>query len=103
MMAGAMPQSRYDTDVAIAGAGPVGLTLACALAHHGVRFRIFERKPGPSHAEAGRRPPGPHRLRSRTFGFDGRRGGAPAATTRYRHRLAGSQRPRGPNRVQTPA
>ena len=52
-MAGAMSQSRYDTDVAIAGAGPVGLTLACALAHHGVRFRIFERKPGPSQDSKG--------------------------------------------------
>ncbi len=36
--------SGYDTDVAIVGAGPIGLTLACALAHHGVRFRLFERR-----------------------------------------------------------
>lgn len=35
-----------DTDVVIVGAGPIGLATACALAHHGVRFRIFERAHG---------------------------------------------------------
>ena len=34
----------YDADVIIVGAGPIGLTLACALSHHGVRYRLFERK-----------------------------------------------------------
>ncbi len=34
--------SPYDTDVLIVGAGPVGLTLACALRHHGVDCRILE-------------------------------------------------------------
>lgn len=38
----------YDTDIVIVGAGPIGLTLACALRHHGVRCRIFERKTGQS-------------------------------------------------------
>jgi 3-(3-hydroxy-phenyl)propionate hydroxylase len=41
-------ESAAETDVVIVGAGPVGLTLACALAHHGVAFRILERKDGPS-------------------------------------------------------
>lgn len=46
----------YDTDVAIVGAGPIGLTLACALAHHGVRFRLFEKRTGaPRYSTA--RPP----------------------------------------------
>ena len=42
------PQQSYDTDVAIVGAGPIGLTLACALAHHGVRFRLFEKRTEPA-------------------------------------------------------
>lgn len=37
----------YDTDVLIVGAGPVGLTLACALRHHGVDCRILEEATGP--------------------------------------------------------
>ncbi|KAA8921140.1 MULTISPECIES: FAD-dependent monooxygenase [Xanthomonas] len=37
----------FDTDVIIIGGGPVGLTTACALAHHGVRFRIFEQRTQP--------------------------------------------------------
>ncbi len=40
--------SDYDTDVAIVGAGPIGLALACALRHHGVHCRIFERREGRS-------------------------------------------------------
>ncbi|NTF35075.1 FAD-dependent oxidoreductase [Rhizobium skierniewicense] len=43
----------YDTDVVIVGAGPVGLATACALAHHGVSFRIFERAPVISGASKG--------------------------------------------------
>ncbi|KAB7766496.1 FAD-dependent monooxygenase [Xanthomonas maliensis] len=42
-------QQSYDTDVIIVGGGPIGLTTACALAHHGVDFRVFEqcRQPKP--------------------------------------------------------
>ena len=43
----ASPTANYDTDVAVVGAGPIGLTLACALAHHGVRFRLFEKQTEP--------------------------------------------------------
>lgn len=45
--------AHYDTDVVIVGAGPVGLATACALAHHGVSFQIFERAPGISGASKG--------------------------------------------------
>jgi 2-polyprenyl-6-methoxyphenol hydroxylase-like FAD-dependent oxidoreductase len=34
-----------DADVIVVGAGPVGLTLACELARHGVDCRIVEREP----------------------------------------------------------
>jgi 3-(3-hydroxy-phenyl)propionate hydroxylase len=40
--------ANYDTEVAVVGAGPIGLTLACALAHHGVRFRLFEKQTEPA-------------------------------------------------------
>ncbi len=36
-----------DVDVIVVGAGPIGLTTACALGHHGVQFRLFEEKPKP--------------------------------------------------------
>lgn len=49
---GASPDTR-DTDVVIVGAGPIGLATACALTHHGVRFRIFERAHGISGASKG--------------------------------------------------
>lgn len=49
--AGSHPDA--DVDVVVVGAGPVGLTLACALLHHGVSVRIFERAPGPSGASKG--------------------------------------------------
>lgn len=39
-----MPRSM-DTDVAIIGAGPVGMALACALIGHGLRVRIFDKSP----------------------------------------------------------
>ena len=44
----ALGADGYDIDVAVVGAGPIGLTLACALAHHGVRFRLFEKRTGPA-------------------------------------------------------
>lgn len=37
----------FDTDVIIIGGGPIGLTTACALAHHGVAFRVFEQRDAP--------------------------------------------------------
>ncbi|WP_410603552.1 FAD-dependent oxidoreductase, partial [Bacillus sp. SIMBA_008] len=37
----------FDTDVIIIGAGPIGLTTACALAHHGIEFRVFEQRRQP--------------------------------------------------------
>jgi len=37
----------FDVDVIIIGAGPIGLTTACALAHHGVAFRLFEQRQEP--------------------------------------------------------
>ena len=39
---------EVDTDVVVVGAGPIGLTLACALAHHGVRYRVFEERTEPN-------------------------------------------------------
>ena len=40
-------QNQYDVDVIVVGAGPIGLTTACALRHHGVNCRIFEERPQP--------------------------------------------------------
>jgi 3-(3-hydroxy-phenyl)propionate hydroxylase len=37
-------RTEFDTDVIIVGAGPIGLTTACALRHHGVRCRIVEER-----------------------------------------------------------
>ena len=37
-------QPTYDTDVLIVGAGPIGLTTAAALGHHGVRCRVLEER-----------------------------------------------------------
>ncbi len=38
--------NAFDTDVFIAGAGPVGLTLASELTRYGVRCRIVNKNPG---------------------------------------------------------
>ena len=40
-------ETGFDTDVIIVGAGPIGLTTACALRHHGVDCRIFEERSEP--------------------------------------------------------
>ena len=40
-------QAGFDTDVLIIGGGPVGLTTACALAHHGIDFRLLEQRREP--------------------------------------------------------
>ena len=39
--------AHYDVDVIVVGAGPVGLTTACALGHHGVKTRVFEERTKP--------------------------------------------------------
>ena len=46
-MAGDHHGTPYDTDVIVIGAGPIGLTAACALGHHGVRARVFEERTKP--------------------------------------------------------
>ena len=40
-------KSEFDVDVIVVGAGPIGLTTACALRHHGVDCRIFEERSKP--------------------------------------------------------
>ena len=40
--------TTFDADVVVIGAGPVGLTLANALAHHGVDFRLLEERSEPN-------------------------------------------------------
>ncbi|QYC42122.1 Pentachlorophenol 4-monooxygenase [Nonomuraea coxensis DSM 45129] len=37
-----------EPDVLVIGAGPVGLTLACALLQHGVSVRVLDKAPGPA-------------------------------------------------------
>ena len=52
-MTNATVHDGFDTDVIIIGAGPIGLTTACALAHHGIKFRLFEQRRHPkSHSRA---------------------------------------------------
>lgn len=46
-MSATSQHASYDTDVLIVGAGPVGMTLACALRHHGVECRIVEERTEP--------------------------------------------------------
>jgi 2-polyprenyl-6-methoxyphenol hydroxylase-like FAD-dependent oxidoreductase len=46
-MSTANTSDEFDVDVIIIGAGPVGLTTGCALAHHGVGFRLFEQRHQP--------------------------------------------------------
>ncbi|WP_043635130.1 FAD-dependent monooxygenase [Nonomuraea candida] len=43
-----MNEGSTDTDVLVAGAGPVGLALACALRQHGVSVRIVDKAPAPA-------------------------------------------------------
>ena len=40
-------KTTFDTDVIVIGAGPIGLTAACALGHHGVKTRVFEERTKP--------------------------------------------------------
>jgi 2-polyprenyl-6-methoxyphenol hydroxylase-like FAD-dependent oxidoreductase len=37
-----------SVDALIVGAGPVGLTMAAALVHHGLSCRIIDKAPAPS-------------------------------------------------------
>lgn len=43
-MAASISPSAFDTDVIVVGAGPIGLTTAAALRHHGVRCRLIEER-----------------------------------------------------------
>lgn len=43
-----MDNVETDTDVVVVGAGPTGLTLACALRLHGLAVRVIDRAPGPA-------------------------------------------------------
>lgn len=47
MTASTSTEAGVDVDVLVIGAGPVGLTVACALAHHGVSTRIVDRREDP--------------------------------------------------------
>ena len=42
-----LPSNGFEADVVVVGAGPVGLTLAIALGHRGVRTILLERKEAP--------------------------------------------------------
>ena len=44
----ALAQGTSLLDVLIVGAGPAGMTLATALARHGIRFRVIDRDDGPT-------------------------------------------------------
>ena len=39
--------ASYDVDIIVVGAGPIGLTAACALGYHGVKTRVFEERTKP--------------------------------------------------------
>jgi 2-polyprenyl-6-methoxyphenol hydroxylase-like FAD-dependent oxidoreductase len=43
-MTDATAQNAFDADVLIVGGGPIGLTTACALAHHGVDCLLIEQR-----------------------------------------------------------
>ena len=40
----AVADRTWDADVIVVGGGPIGLTTACALAHHGVNVRLLEQR-----------------------------------------------------------
>ncbi|PYE23930.1 2-polyprenyl-6-methoxyphenol hydroxylase-like FAD-dependent oxidoreductase [Rhizobium sp. PP-CC-3A-592] len=40
-------EDSFDTDILIVGGGPIGLVTACALAHHGLNYRIVEQRSKP--------------------------------------------------------
>jgi 2-polyprenyl-6-methoxyphenol hydroxylase-like FAD-dependent oxidoreductase len=46
-MSSKAPDQGYDADVVIVGGGPIGLTTACALAHHGVDCLLIEQRHKP--------------------------------------------------------
>ena len=46
-MSNSPSSAGYDVDVIVVGAGPIGLTTACALGHHGVHARVFEERTKP--------------------------------------------------------
>lgn len=43
-----MPETALDVDVAVVGAGPTGLAIACALGACGVGVRVIDQAPGPA-------------------------------------------------------
>jgi 2-polyprenyl-6-methoxyphenol hydroxylase-like FAD-dependent oxidoreductase len=49
-----MSASSRDIDVLVAGAGPVGLSMACELRRHGVACRIIDKEVGPTPPEQSR-------------------------------------------------
>ncbi len=49
---GAPASAPDDAEVLIVGAGPAGLSLACALAQQGLRVKLLERQPRAALAEA---------------------------------------------------
>ena len=40
-MSDPLGSASFDVDVIVFGAGPIGLTVACALGHLGVKTRVF--------------------------------------------------------------
>jgi len=46
--------TNAESDVLVVGAGPTGLTLACALAQRGIRVRIVDAGNGPATGSRGK-------------------------------------------------